>query len=240
MFLLKHASSIQEVRIAYDRLYAQRWFLPRASLLAWLVRLLKAKPGQALLDVACGDAQMAQSARQIGLIYYGVDISFSAVRIAHTEGNCVADGAYLPFASNQFDFVTSVGSLEHYLDMAAGVCEIARVLKPNGRACVLVPNAFGLTWNVMRVWRSGELADDDEQPIQRFGTRQAWHQLLEANGLDVRQVRGHERMWPRTREDVEVYVNEPKEILLALLAPFLSVNMKRCFIFLCTKRSPKI
>jgi SAM-dependent methyltransferase len=235
MFSLKHVTSSQQASAAYDELYAGRWLPPRAALFAWLVRLLKAQPGQTLLDVACGDAQLGPLARRAGLVYYGIDISREAARAARPERVCMADGAGLPFADNGFDYVTSVGSLEHYLDMAQGVIEIARVLKPAGRACILVPNAFSLTWNMLRVWRTGDLADDDGQPIQRFGTRNAWHRLLVENGLAVEQTLGYERAWPRTRAEWRAYLTVPKELLLALGSSYVPLNLRRCFVFLCAK-----
>lgn len=198
MFVRKHVTSSEQVRVVYDDLYIHQWLPSHISQLAWLVRLLEAEPGQTLLDVACGDAQMGQVAREAGLVYYGVDISYMAVQAAHHQGVLVGDGARLSFADNRFDYVTSIGSLEHYLDMAQGVRKIARVLEPDGRACVLVPNAFGLTWNVLHVWRTGDLFDDDGQPIQRFGTRGDWYRLLVENGLEVCRTFGYERVWSRT------------------------------------------
>ena len=228
--------SPKQLRAAYDALSSRSWLPPRTALFTWLVRLLEVQPERTLLDVACGVAQLGQAERQAGLIYYGVDISPVAVRTAvHRERVLAGDGARLPFADNCFDYVTSIGSLEHYLDMAQGVREMARVLKSEGRACVLVPNAFGLTWNVLRVWRTGELSDDDGQPIQRFGTRSAWYKLLVKNGLEVRRTLGYERAWPRTIEEWQLDLTRPGESVLALLAPFLPLNMRRCFIFVCAK-----
>lgn len=235
MFSRKYASSTAEVQAAYDRLYGQRWMYPRVSLFTWLVRVLDAQPGQTLLDVACGDAQLRRVAREAGLVYYGVDISPMAVQAAHYPEMLVGDGTRLPLPDNCFDFVTSIGSLEHYLDMSQGVREIRRVLNPNGLACMLVPNAFSLTWNLLHVWRTGDLADDDGQPIQRFSTRGAWERLLVENGLQIRRTLGYERTWPQTGAEWRFYLTQPKEALLALLAPFLSLNLKRCFVFLCAK-----
>ena len=144
------------------------------------------------------DAQLAAAVQPTGLIYFGVDISLSALQAAHHQELAVSDGAHLPFHDESFDFVTSIGSLEHYLDMERGIHEMARVLKPGGQACVLVPNVFSLTWNVLRVWRTGDLADDDGQPIQRFATRKAWSRLIEDNGLQVFRVLGLGLMLART------------------------------------------
>lgn len=42
------------------------------------------------------------------------------------------DVARLPFAAGSFELVTSVAAFEHFLDVAAVVSEVARVLKPGG------------------------------------------------------------------------------------------------------------
>ena len=198
MFTLKKVTSSEQLCAVYDTLYAQSWLPSRTSLLRWSINLLEGEPGQLLLDVACGDAQMAPLARKAGLMYYGVDFSPVAVEKAHTKTVFAADGQHLPFASQTFDLVTNIGSLEHFTEMSRGIREMARVLKANGKACILVPNAFGLTWNVLHVWRTGNLADDDGQPVQRFGTRGAWEYLLQTNGLHIDRTIGHERRWPRT------------------------------------------
>jgi SAM-dependent methyltransferase len=233
MFVRKHVTASEQIRAAYDDLYAHHWLTSRTSQFSWLMRLLQPKPGRILLDVACGDAQMIQAAQKAGLVYYGVDISCIATQQANDPKVFVGDGAHLPFSDHQFDYITNVGSLEHYLDMAQGVREMTRVLKPEGRACILVPNAFGLTWNVLRAWRTGDLFDEDGQPIQRFGTRKAWRRLLTQNGLKIYETLGYERSWPSTKMEWLFYLREPREALLALLAPFLPLNMKRCFVFLC-------
>lgn len=235
MFVRKHATSSSEIRAQYDQLSAHHWLPPHSSLLAWLVRLLAARPGQTLLDVACGDGQLRSVAQQAGLIYFGLDISSVAVQAAGGDNFLVGDGAFLPFGDNSFDRVASIGSLEHYLDMAQGIREMRRVLKRDGLACIVVPNAFGLTWNVLRVWRTGDLFDDDGQPIQRFGTRGAWTRLLVQHGFTVHRILGHERSWPRTMGEWKWYLRLPGEAVLALLAPFLPLDMRRHFAFLCTK-----
>jgi SAM-dependent methyltransferase len=185
--------------------------------------------------VACGDAQLGDIARKRGLTYYGVDISSVA---AHASRDCrvfVADGARLPFRSDQFDHVACVGSLEHYLNPEDGLSEIARVLRPSGRAYILVPNAFSLTWNALRVWRTGGISDEDGQPIQRFATRRVWERLLAENNLERLKTIGYERNWPRTAAELGQYYRQPKEVVLAALAPFLPLNMTRAFLFICTK-----
>ncbi len=226
------------LRDVYDNLYSQDQFLPdRSSVFRWVLRCLAPKPGSRLLDVACGDGQMGPIAEEAGVSYLGVDYAPSASIKAQSSTVFTANGENLPFPAASFDYITNIGSLEHFLDVGRGIREMHRLLRANGTAFILVPNAFGLTWNVLRVWRTGGLADDDGQPLQRFATRNAWQNLLIENGLHPLYVLGYERIWPRTKADWHRYRAEPKEILLALLAPFLPLNAKRSLAFVCRKAS---
>ena len=225
----------QRIRQQYDGLYNVNWLKSRTSLLARVLRYIPARPQATLLDVACGDGQMAPLAEAHGLRYFGLDFSLSGVRLVGRKKGIVGDGMHLPFPDDTFDFVTNVGSLEHFIDPALGVQEMARVLKHDALACILLPNAFSLTWNVLRVWRTGDLAGDDGQPIQRFGTHGAWQHLLEQNGMVVEEVAGYERSWPKNRHDWLLYFEQPKELLLALLSPLLPLHARRCYIFVCRK-----
>lgn len=233
----RRVSSSAAVRQAYESLYAAGWLQSRRGLFAWMLQLMEPMPGEVMLDVACGDAQFASMVVGAGVRYYGVDISWQALADVSSGYLAVADGARLPFSSGQFDRVVSVGSLEHYWNITGGVREMARVLRRGGRAYVLVPNAFGLTWTVLNAWRKGDVGDDG-QPIQRFATRRAWERLLERNGLKVTETVGFERALPRSRQEWLAYLRQPREIVLALLAPFLPLNLKRSFVFVCTHSPP--
>jgi SAM-dependent methyltransferase len=80
-----------------------------------------------------------------GARVHGVDISLPTVRAARAQapgaGQCVvADCRQVPYADNTFDAIYSMGTIEHFDDSDAAVREMARVLKPGGRAIVGVPN----------------------------------------------------------------------------------------------------
>ena len=61
-----------------------------------------------------------------------------------------------------------------------------RVLAPDGRAFVLLPNLFysGVLWRVLR----GREGPNHHQPIDRFATREEWQSWLEWGGLRVEKV----------------------------------------------------
>jgi SAM-dependent methyltransferase len=52
----------------------------------------------------------------------------------------VADLAELPFAGGSFDAAVATGALEYVGDLGRGLGELARVLRPEGRAVVSFPN----------------------------------------------------------------------------------------------------
>lgn len=83
---------------------------------------------------------------------YGVDISAPTVDLARLAfralpsgaplGAAVGDVRDLPFRNASFDAVYSMGTIEHFDETVRAVEEIARVLKPGGRAIVGVPNRY--------------------------------------------------------------------------------------------------
>src|SRR5690606_29458187 len=127
MFERRSLNSIDPltVKAEYDALYASSAWLPaRASMFRWVIRLLRPVVGQKLLDVAGGDGGFVEQAAKGDWHYYGIDFAFPAIE-QHVPGAIsVADGHHLPFASSQFDFVTNLGSLEHFWDMDQGVREM--------------------------------------------------------------------------------------------------------------------
>lgn len=81
---------------------------------------------------------------------FGVDISmptlllasqaFAAAGFPRGLSATAGDVRDLPFADNQFDAIYSMGTIEHFAETERAVAEMARVLKPGGRAIIGVPN----------------------------------------------------------------------------------------------------
>ncbi|MEP6917900.1 MAG: class I SAM-dependent methyltransferase [Acidobacteriota bacterium] len=123
---------------------------------------------------------------------YGVDISAPTVmqaRTAFTEGagslrSAVGDVRDLPFADNTFDAIYSMGTIEHFDETERAVAEMARVLKPGGRAIIGVPNRHDPFLRPLFVTLL--------QAIGMYGygyeksySRRALREMLERAGLDV-------------------------------------------------------
>lgn len=77
---------------------------------------------------------------------YGIDISFPTVvqaRRSFRRGGLratVSDVRAIPFVDGTFDAIYSMGTIEHFDETEQALNEIARVLRPGGRAIIGVPN----------------------------------------------------------------------------------------------------
>lgn len=99
-------------------------------------------PGQATLELGCGEGRVARDLTARGHRVTAVDASPTLVQAAmqaHADGHyVVADAVDLPFQDCAFDLVVAYNSLMDVQDMPSAVREAARVLKPGGRLCVCV------------------------------------------------------------------------------------------------------
>lgn len=243
MLEIRHKSLHDGVSIkdAYDAFYQKTELQMRDSFYLWLIDLLGLRPGELLLDVACGQGRLVQLAAQRGIQALGLDLSFEGMvkgaRHAPAARWMVGDGMRIPLPDASMDYIMNIGSLEHYDNPIQGMREIARLLKPNGRACILLPNAFGLWGNIKRVWQTGEIFDD-KQPLQRYATRNTWETALRFGGLTVeRLVPWNETNFPRTAHDLLWTAQRPQKIIRAGLAAFLPANLANHFVFICRKAS---
>ncbi|MFZ6027657.1 MAG: methyltransferase domain-containing protein [Chloroflexota bacterium] len=228
-----------DTRQAYDEIYDHEGILLRDSFYQWLIDLLAPVAERNLLDISCGQGRLVTLARRQGLRALGIDFSLEGVRKGRQEtpaaGWAVGDGECLPFSDGSVDYITHIGSLEHYLHPDAGAREIARLLKPGGKACILLPNAFGLLGNIKHVLYKGEIFDDG-QPLQRYATRASWEALLQRNGLHVFETVAYgEIERPRTLQDWRWLLPRPQKWMRMFLCRFIPLNLANHFVFLCTR-----
>lgn len=179
----------------YDRHHRElgkdSWRPPEAF--PFFLNLVGVKPGKALLDVGCGTGYLLQAAGARGLSASGVDISEEAVRLAG-EAAPEADirqarGEELPFGDRIFDYVYSIGVLEHFLDIKKGILEMQRVAKPEALFCIVVPNANYLGW----AWKIRK-GTPQQDISERLYSRREWTDIFQACGLKVNAVY-QDRWW---------------------------------------------
>jgi ubiquinone/menaquinone biosynthesis C-methylase UbiE len=102
-----------------------------------------------LLDVGCGSGETLSllSKSQPSFRFFGVDRSFSALRLAeerHPNSSAryvCADIQQLPFADDYFDAVIAFGIVEHIPQHRSALAEITRILRPGGTLYLSTSNA---------------------------------------------------------------------------------------------------
>ena len=110
-----------------------------------LLDLVALKPGERMLDVACGTGVVARHAvSQVGEGGHvvGLDINGNMLALARARGPSVewreGDAMALPFATNAFDVVVCQQGLQFFPDSGKALREAHRVLVPGGRFAVAV------------------------------------------------------------------------------------------------------
>lgn len=224
---------------AYDEIYTSKGILHRDSFYLWLINLLNPVPGRNLLDISCGQGRLVSLAHQMGLNAIGIDFSMDGLKAGYLDLPLavwsIGDGEGLPVQDESFEYITHIGSLEHYLHPELGAKEICRVLKPDGKACILVPNAYGLLGNIIHVWKTGDLFDDG-QPLQRYGTNGFWESMLTDNGLSVIKTLGWgEIEFPRNKQDTLQFIKHPQKIIRYALTQIIPLNLSNHLIYICTR-----
>jgi SAM-dependent methyltransferase len=191
--------SANDVKTWYNRHYTAKGLQSMRPAAAYPVflDLLDAKPGTRLLDVSCGAGSLLAAAQGRGVEAVGVDLSDEAVRLAKrvapTAEVAVGAGEALAFRDRTFDYVTCLGSLEHFLDMGQGLEEMKRVAKPSGRFCIMVPNQEFIGWKVL-----GHQGTAQQDINEHLLPLTAWRRLFAEHGLSVVRVepdRWHAIRW---------------------------------------------
>ena len=145
-----------------------------------------------LWDEAKNTRILAWASRR-GARAYGIDISPPTVmqaRAAFDEGPrsilraAIGDVRALPFGDGSFDAIYSMGTIEHFDETERAVGEMARVLKPGGRAIIGVPNRhdpflrplFATALQAVGLYGYG---------YEKSYSRRALRRMLEGAGLEV-------------------------------------------------------
>ena len=195
----------------YDEIDAQPFYITQYEAYAEdLIDRVSAWRGR-VLDLGCGTGIHTRAVAEIADWATGIDVSFRLVRKAREKLRgargtvLVADAGRLPFADQMFDAALSYGEpLSHVDAPDEALAELARVLRPGGRAVLSVDNV----WNrrtllsarlslraaarggAVRDW---EFYDDAGRPV-RLSLKTFTHGelvgLLERHGFRVEDVVG--------------------------------------------------
>lgn len=230
-----------EVRAWYNSLYASVGLSSTRPVEAYpqFLDLLDARPGTSLLDVSCGQGFLLKAAQQRGVAALGVDISDQAVKLAHDVSPqsrlAVATGEALCFRDHCFDYVTCLGSLEHFLDMGQGLREMQRVAKPDALLCIMVPNADFVGWRVLG--RRGTAQQDINEQLLSLD---AWRRLFAQHDLQIVRIvpdRWHAEKWRRSQAGGGGALQSVKGLALEVAWRAIPLRYEYQFIFLLRRRN---
>ena len=135
--------------------YEKEWHIPAAA-------DFQNTRGLRVLEIGCGMGTDGAQFAKAGADYTGIDLTDAAVELARKRFQVsglkgefrVADAERLDFPDASFDLVYSHGVLHHTPDIEAAVREIYRVLKPGGRAMVMLYHRGSYNYRVgIRVLR---------------------------------------------------------------------------------------
>jgi len=197
--------------------------------------------GLALVDIACGQGFFLSEAQRLSpeLQLHGVDFSQvgldkAAARVRATWHKAAAES--LPFADASVDYCVNLGSLEHFANPVAALVEMRRIMRPTGKAMVIVPNAYylGTVWRVMAY---GEADDQGQEGVTDFRTINDWTAMMKTAGFDITGLRGyngeHHIAWYFKRPDGVITDRERswRAFLNTFVKPAIPLNLSQCFVY---------
>jgi len=158
------------IRQSAEKYYA----VSRSSRDAYKRQILEdAKRGARVLEYGCGQGSYAFDLAVAGAHVTGIDISPVAIEqslIEARERNLSARAKFFvmnaertTFADNTFDLICGT-SILHHLNLASSYREIARILKPGGRAIFVEPLGHNPVINWYRR-RTPSMRTTDEHPL---------------------------------------------------------------------------
>ena len=160
----------------------------------------KVMPQGRILDLGCGGGYMLEELSGHKACLFGIDLAIEALRAAKTrsiqKGYATmltrASADALPFPDAYFDGIICTDVLVHVPDPQAVICEIARVLKPNGWLHVSAINKTWLAKFVMITLGEGllRMIPKGTHDARTFISPNRLSQMLAAQGLQLNASSG--------------------------------------------------
>jgi SAM-dependent methyltransferase len=172
-----------------------------------------------------------------GAEVYGMDLSHVVTHRARatsrSEGHDIplvrADIRDIPFADGTFDFVYTMGTIEHVVEYRDVIRQIRRVLKPGGRAIIGVPHKWDIFLRPLLVAALDAFGKYPYAPERCFSSGELRRDVENA-GLQVERRTGI-LIIPGVLRMADLFLHTRKLPLARMTVPFL-----KAFEFLETKR----
>ena len=192
-----------------------------ADLAGGVVDLLAPQPGEAILDLGCGDGALTERIASTGAIVTGVDSSSAMLAAARARGLKVIQrsGDALTF-DREFDAVFSNAALHWMPNAAAVLAGVHRALKPGGRFVAEMGGHGNIA--AIRVAVQAVLAryniDAEAVAASLYPSPAHYRRLLESAGFTVRSIELIPRPTPLPA-GMEAWLNTFRNGVLDLLPP---------------------
>jgi ubiquinone/menaquinone biosynthesis C-methylase UbiE len=174
-----------------------------------LVRAVDPRPGQRVLDVACGSGNTALVAARRYCEVVGIDFAPNLVERARARAAAdgvdaefsTADAQDLPFPDASFDAVLSVMGVMFCPDQEKAAGELLRLCRPGGKIGVATWPPDGSIAQFFRIHAAyGEAPPEGLKPPFRWGTEEGLRELLGDGSESVHIERKTTRMYYRSPE----------------------------------------
>ncbi len=138
-----------------------------------LMRLLNIKPGEQVLDIGCGQGFFSRLVAAAGAGVLGVDVAGELISLAKARAGENEKYLALPaeklsgLTDGRFDAVICVLALQNIKNLPAAVLEMARVLKPGGRA-LLVLNHPAFRVPTASAWEFDEAKQMQYRRVEKY------------------------------------------------------------------------
>ena len=196
---VKFASAEPGTRQFFDLVEAHRyqkeWHIPLAA-------DFSSSKGKRVLEIGCGLGTDGVQFAKAGAEYTGVDLTEAAVDLAQqnfaqrglSATFQTADAEELDFPDASFDLVYSHGVLHHTPDTAQAIREVHRVLRPLGRAVVMLyhRHSYNYAVNIRVLRRAGS------QLLKWDSGMRVIHRLT---GEPIESLREHRAMLQRNANE---------------------------------------
>jgi SAM-dependent methyltransferase len=242
----------EEIGAFYDNLYeatedAWRQLAARGpEFVEFVASLVMQEHPIRYLDVGCGEGYILAAVNAPEK--FGLDISRKAVQAASKRSMadlCIGFSEELPYPSEHFDVITSIGVITHLIDDLAATREICRALQPGGCyiAGLYLPPRLGETilakvleftyprprplafvrWALHKATRSirvtsgAHCGSEDEQPVRRYYAAKQLERMFEQAGFVVEDMITKAKMpgAPLSGQHFRIYVLRKKSTLAA-------------------------
>lgn len=179
-----------------------------------ILKTLSLKPGQTLLDIACGPGYVTRMAQGQGTKVTGVDFSAAMVELARQvfpqSDFQIGDAESLDFADEAFDAVSCNFGMMHFANPEQAMKEAFRVLRPGGTYVFTVWNppelspAMNLIFEAIKTHAQNAPQAPEGPPFFFYANRHNAESALKSAGFKTIERQILTLDWPI--ESAETYI----------------------------------